>query len=135
MSNEELVDLAKAIYDDHYRPAITLVVAQKRHHTRLIPEGSPANVPPGTGRMFQEVLMEMHSSGSTTSSHAASASSSSTPSFEQRFYDLHPDLQNVMFFVLMTPQLLISFTTPTLGRRWLSTFWRYPFPNAFGLPV
>lgn len=176
--NEELVDLAKAIYNDHYRPAITLVVAQKRHHTRLFPEGGPANVPPGTvvdtiivhpsdfdfylcshfgglgtskpthyhvlwdengfnsdrlqkliynmcftfarctkpvslvppvyyadlvayrGRMFQEVLMEMHSSGSTTSSYAASSSSSSsTPSFEQRFYVLHPDLKNVMFFV------------------------------------
>ncbi|PHT55531.1 Protein argonaute 2 [Capsicum baccatum] len=176
--NEELVDLAKAIYDNHYQPAITLVVAQKRHHTRLFPEGGPANVPPGTvvdtiivhpsdfdfylcshfgglgtskpthyhvlwdengfnsdrlqkliynmcftfarctkpvslvppvyyadlvayrGRMFQEVLMEMHSPGSTTSSYAASSSSSSsTASFEQRFYDLHPDLQNVMFFV------------------------------------
>ncbi|KAM3284507.1 protein argonaute 2 [Capsicum chacoense] len=176
--NEELVDLAKAIYDNHYQPAITLVVAQKRHHTRLFPEGGPANVPPGTvvdtiivhpsdfdfylcshfgglgtskpthyhvlwdengfnsdrlqkliysmcftfarctkpvslvppvyyadlvayrGRMFQEVLMEMHSPGSTTSSYAASSSSSSsTASFEQRFYDLHPDLQNIMFFV------------------------------------
>lgn len=46
--NEELVDLMKAIYDDHYRPAITLVVAQKRHHTRLFPDGGPGNVPPGT---------------------------------------------------------------------------------------
>ncbi|KAK4361420.1 hypothetical protein RND71_020372 [Anisodus tanguticus] len=176
--NEELIDLVKAIYDGRYRPAITLVVAQKRHHTRLFPESGPANVPPGTvvdtiivhpsdfdfylcshfgglgtskpthyhvlwdengfnsdrlqkliynmcftfarctkpvslvppvyyadlvayrGRMFQEVLMEMHSPGSTTSSYAASSSSSSsTASFEQRFYDLHPDLQNVMFFV------------------------------------
>ncbi|XP_055802748.1 protein argonaute 2 [Solanum dulcamara] len=178
--NEELLDLAKAIYDSHYQPAITLVVAQKRHHTRLFPEGGPANVPPGTvvdtiivhptdfdfylcshfgglgtskpthyhvlwdengfnsdrlqkliynmcftfarctkpvslvppvyyadlvayrGRMFQEVLMEMNSPRSTTSSYAASSSSSSsspTASFEQRFYDLHPDLQNIMFFV------------------------------------
>lgn len=175
--NEELIDLAKAIYDDHYRPTITLVVAQKRHHTRLFPESGPANVPPGTvvdtvivhpsdfdfylcshfgglgtskpthyhvlwdengfnsdrlqkliynmcftfarctkpvslvppvyyadlvayrGRMFQEVLMEI-SPGSTTSSYAASSSSSSSnASFEQRFYDLHPELQNIMFFV------------------------------------
>lgn len=177
--NEELLDLARAIYTDNYRPAITLVVAQKRHHTRLFPEGGPANVPPGTvvdtvivhptdfdfylcshfgglgtskpthyhilwdengfnsdrlqkliynmcftyarctkpvslvppvyyadlvayrGRMFQEVLMETNSPRSTTSSYAASSSSSSSPtaSFEQRFYDLHPDLQNIMFFV------------------------------------
>ncbi|CAN4080330.1 unnamed protein product [Withania somnifera] len=175
--NEELIDLARAIYDNHYQPTITLVVAQKRHHTRLFPENGPANVPPGTvvdtvivhpsdfdfylcshfgglgtskpthyhvlwdengfnsdrlqkliynmcftfarctkpvslvppvyyadlvayrGRMFQEVLMEMHSPGSTSSSYAASSSSSSTVSFEQRFYDLHPDLQNIMFFV------------------------------------
>ncbi|KAH0717600.1 protein argonaute 2-like [Solanum tuberosum] len=168
--NEELVDLAKAIYDSNYQPAITLVVAQKRHHTRLFPEGGPANVPPGTvvdtiivhpsdfdfylcshfgglgtskpthyhvlwddngfnsdrlqkliynmcftfarctkpvslvppvyyadlvayrGRMFQEVLMEMNSPRSTTSS-------SPTASFQQRFYDLHPDLQDIMFFV------------------------------------
>ncbi|XP_059288312.1 protein argonaute 2 [Lycium ferocissimum] len=176
--NEELVDLAKAIYDNHYRPAITLVVAQKRHQTRLFPESGPANIPPGTvvdtiivhpsdfdfylcshfgglgtskpthyhvlwdengfnsdslqkliynmcftfarctkpvslvppvyyadlvayrGRMFQEVLMGMHSSGSSSSFYAtSSSSSSSTASFQQRFYNLHPDLQNIMFFV------------------------------------
>ncbi|KAH0719236.1 hypothetical protein KY285_015267 [Solanum tuberosum] len=164
--NEELKDLEEAIYEsDKYRPAITLVVAQKRHHTRLFPK--VGNVPPGPvvdtqivhpsdfdfylcshlgqlgtskatyyhvlhddngfssdrlqkliynmcftfarctkpvslvppvyyadlvayrGRMFQEVLMEMNASSSTTSS----------VSFEQSFYKLHNDLQNIMFFV------------------------------------
>ncbi|KAL3344853.1 hypothetical protein AABB24_024013 [Solanum stoloniferum] len=175
--NEELNDLVEAIYESNkYQPAITLVVAQKRHHTRLFP--MDGNVSPGTvvdtqivhpsgfdfylcshygqlgtskathyhvlydengfrsvdlqrliynmcftfarctkpvslvppvyyadlvayrGRMFQEVLKEMNSSRSTTSSsEASSSSSSSIDSFAQRFYDLHRDLQNIMFFV------------------------------------
>ncbi|KAK2966776.1 hypothetical protein RJ640_020619 [Escallonia rubra] len=165
--NEELLDLKNAIYEEHYRPKITLVVAQKRHQTRLFLEnerdgGSSGNVPPGTvvdttivhpylfdfyicshygslgtskpthyyclyddhgfnsdqlqkltynlcftfarctkpvslappvyyadlaayrGRMFQEVVMELHSSAA---------------SFDERFYKLHPELQNMMFFV------------------------------------
>ncbi|KAG8365304.1 hypothetical protein BUALT_Bualt18G0090600 [Buddleja alternifolia] len=50
---EELLDLKKAIYDDHYQPPITLIVAQKRHQTRLFIEnrndgGPSGNVPPGT---------------------------------------------------------------------------------------
>ncbi|XP_049383781.1 protein argonaute 2-like [Solanum stenotomum] len=164
--NEELNDLVEAIYDSNkYKPEITLVVAQKRHHTRLFPK--EGNVPPGTvvdtqivhpfdfdfylcshfgqlgtskathyyvlwddngfnsdslqkliynlcftfarctkpvslvppvyyadlvayrGRMFQEVLMEMNAPSSTTSS----------VSFEQSFYKMHKDLQNIMFFV------------------------------------
>ncbi|XP_055805011.1 protein argonaute 2-like [Solanum dulcamara] len=176
--NQELSDLANTIYESHYRPAITLVVAQKRHHTRLFPAVGSGNVLPGTvvdtkivhpsdfdfylcshygqlgtskpthyhvlwdengftsdslqtliyhmcftfarctkpvslvppvyyadlvayrGRMFQEVLMEMNSPRSTTSSNAASSSSSSSrASFEQKFYDLHSDLRNIMFFV------------------------------------
>ncbi|KAL3522982.1 hypothetical protein ACH5RR_015816 [Cinchona calisaya] len=51
--NEELLDLKLAIYDDHYQPTITLVVAQKRHQTRLFVDGrrdrgASGNVPPGT---------------------------------------------------------------------------------------
>lgn len=49
---EELFDLKKAIYDEEYKPSITLIVAQKHHQTRLFPEnasdGASGNVPPGT---------------------------------------------------------------------------------------
>ncbi|KAK2970377.1 hypothetical protein RJ640_017979 [Escallonia rubra] len=53
VANEELRDLKRAIYEDDYQPTITLVVAQKRHQTRLFLEderdgGSSGNVPPGT---------------------------------------------------------------------------------------
>ncbi|KAL2484366.1 Protein argonaute 2 [Forsythia ovata] len=171
--NEELINLMRAIYDDHYRPTITLVVAQKRHQTRLFLQngrdgGASGNVPPGTvvdtiivhpfefdfylcshygglgtskpthyyvlwdenrftsdslqklihhmcftfarctkpvslvppvyyadlvayrGRLFQEVAMELQSRTSSSSSAAA---------FDQSFYNLHPELQNIMFFV------------------------------------
>ncbi|KAL7241436.1 hypothetical protein ACSBR1_014097 [Camellia fascicularis] len=186
--NEELFDLKKAIYEEHYRPTITLVVAQKRHQTRLFPEkmkdgGSTGNVPPGTvvdkkithpfefdfylcshygslgtskpthyyvlwdehnftsdqlqkliydlcftfarctkpvslvppvyyadlvayrGRMFQEVMMEVSpvlvssSSSSSSSSSVTSTSSLSVSSFDDKFYKLHRDLENIMFFV------------------------------------
>ncbi|KAL6973165.1 hypothetical protein U1Q18_027345 [Sarracenia purpurea var. burkii] len=51
--NQELVEIRNAIFEEDYRPTITLVVAQKRHQTRLFPEtpkdgGSKGNVPPGT---------------------------------------------------------------------------------------
>ncbi|XP_024959189.1 protein argonaute 2-like [Cynara cardunculus var. scolymus] len=51
--NNELVDLKLAIYDEDYKPSITLVVAQKRHTTRLFPKTErdgvhPGNIPPGT---------------------------------------------------------------------------------------
>ncbi|KAL2467447.1 Protein argonaute 2 [Abeliophyllum distichum] len=171
--NEELINLKRAIYDDHYRPTITLVVAQKRHQTRLFLQngrdgGASGNVPPGTvvdtivvhpfefdfylcshygglgtskpthyyvlwdenrftsdslqklihhmcftfarctkpvslvppvyyadlvayrGRLFQEVAMELQS---------RTSSSSSAAGFDQSFYNLHPELQNIMFFV------------------------------------
>uniref|UniRef100_A0A0V0HMK3 Putative ovule protein n=1 Tax=Solanum chacoense TaxID=4108 RepID=A0A0V0HMK3_SOLCH len=58
----------------------------------LVPPVYYADLVAYRGRMFQEVLMEMNSPRSTTSS-------SPTASFQQRFYDLHPDLQNIMFFV------------------------------------
>ncbi|KAL7168929.1 hypothetical protein ACSBR2_034040 [Camellia fascicularis] len=51
--NEELLDLKNAIYEGNYCPTITLVVAQKRHPTRLVLENekdgeASGNVPPGT---------------------------------------------------------------------------------------
>ncbi|XP_056163092.1 protein argonaute 2 [Syzygium oleosum] len=51
--NEELQDLKKAFTGKDYRPTITIIVAQKRHQTRLFPErdvdgGPTGNVPPGT---------------------------------------------------------------------------------------
>ncbi|WMV15402.1 hypothetical protein MTR67_008787 [Solanum verrucosum] len=55
----------------------------------LVPPVYYADLVAYRGRMFQEVLMEMNASSSTTSS----------VSFEQSFYKLHNDLQNIMFFV------------------------------------
>ncbi|XP_047957790.1 protein argonaute 2-like [Salvia hispanica] len=50
---QELLDLKDAIYKDDYQPPITVIVAQKRHQTRLFVEnkndgGQTGNVPPGT---------------------------------------------------------------------------------------
>ncbi|XP_068324865.1 protein argonaute 2-like [Pyrus communis] len=51
--NEELLDLEMAFESIKYHPTITLIVAQKRHHTRLFLEnprdgGSAGNISPGT---------------------------------------------------------------------------------------
>ncbi|XP_072957963.1 protein argonaute 2-like [Typha angustifolia] len=59
--NKELKDLKSSIETDQYSPTITVVVAQKRHHTRLFPflkdvsvsgqrrsKNGIGNVPPGT---------------------------------------------------------------------------------------
>ncbi|KAK4399510.1 protein argonaute 2 [Sesamum angolense] len=51
--NKELLDLRRVFYNSGYQPKITVVVAQKRHQTRLFVEdefdnGMPDNVPPGT---------------------------------------------------------------------------------------
>ncbi|XP_073141049.1 protein argonaute 2-like [Henckelia pumila] len=183
---EELRDIKNTIYEDHYRPTITLIVAQKRHQTRLFGEGRndmglTGNVPPGTvvdtvivhpsyfdfylcshygglgtskpthyhvlydenlftsdqlqkliydmcftfarctkpvslvppvyyadlvayrGRLFQEAAMESHSRFSPSSSHASSnamsSTSSSTAWCDNGLYNLHPELENIMFFV------------------------------------
>ncbi|CAA2984053.1 argonaute 2-like [Olea europaea subsp. europaea] len=173
--NEELIDLRRAIYNGDYEPTITLVVAIKRHQTRLFLQNArDGNVPPGTvvdttivhpfefdfylcshyggigtskpthyyvlwdenyftsdslqklihhmcftfarctkpvslvppvyyadlvayrGRLFQQVAMEFQSRESSSSS---SSSSAAAASFDQSFYTLHPELQNIMFFV------------------------------------
>lgn len=51
--NKEVRDLESAVGTDGYSPTITVVVAQKRHHTRLFPKDGAGstrsgNVPPGT---------------------------------------------------------------------------------------
>ncbi|KAK6945508.1 Piwi domain [Dillenia turbinata] len=178
--NEELLDL-KAVFEvANYFPTVTVIVARKRHQTRLFLERGSGNVPPGTvvdttiihpfefdfylcshqgiigtskpthyhvvwdehgftsdqlqtliynlcftfsrctkpvslvppvyyadlvayrGRMFQEALIEGLSPASASSSSSArlySSSSSATDSFDERFYKLHRDLSNEMFFV------------------------------------
>lgn len=50
---QELMDLKRSVCDDSYQPKITIIVAQKRHQTRLFLEnkndgGATGNVPPGT---------------------------------------------------------------------------------------
>ncbi|CAN1846199.1 Protein argonaute 2 [Linum perenne] len=183
--NEELLDMKRAFHSNNYNPTITLIVAQKRHQTRLFPEnqrdgGFTGNVSPGTvvdtkivhpfefdfylcshygslgtskpthyhvlwdehgftsdqvqkliynlcftfarctkpvslvppvyyadlvayrGRLYYEAVMEGHSPtsvGSTASSTASSSASSSTTSLDDRFYRLHADLENDMFFI------------------------------------
>lgn len=51
--NEELMDFKRKINSNNYTPTVTLIVAQKRHQTRLFPEtekdgASTGNVCPGT---------------------------------------------------------------------------------------
>ena len=48
--NEELLDIKRAIQTENYCPTITLIVARKRHLTRMFPHerNFNGNVPPGT---------------------------------------------------------------------------------------
>ncbi|KAL6546237.1 Protein argonaute-2 [Orobanche minor] len=179
--NEELFDLKNAICSDTYQPTITLVVAQKRHQTRLFLEnvrdgGPTGNVPPGTvvdtkivhpfefdfylcshygrigtskavrycvlwdensftsdqlqklvynlcftfarstrpvslvppvyyadlvayrGRIFEEAAKEFQTR-SFPPYAGKSVFSSNSNTVDRSFYNLHPDLQNIMFFV------------------------------------
>jgi eukaryotic translation initiation factor 2C len=175
--NEELMDIMKAFKSINYTPTITLIVAQKRHQTRLFPGdgGSTGNVSPGTvvdttivhpfeydfylcshygslgtskpthyyvlwdehglssddlqrliynlcftfarctkpvslvppvyyadlvayrGRLYHEAVMEGQSPSSSSS--RTSSSLSTAASLEERFFTLHADLENIMFFV------------------------------------
>ena len=178
--NEELLDLKGVFQRVNYFPTITLIVTQKRHHTRFFPEGwrdgsSSGNVLPGTvvdtkvihpyefdfylcsyygnlgtskpthyhvlwdehkftsdllqkliyemcftfakctkpvslvppvyyadlaayrGRLYHEARIGMQSPKSTAFSSSKDASR--TASFEQGFYTLHADLENIMFFI------------------------------------
>ncbi|KAL3741290.1 hypothetical protein ACJRO7_016859 [Eucalyptus globulus] len=181
--NEELQDLKKAFSEKDYKPTITIIVAQKRHQTRLFMEGdvngdSTSNVPPGTivdtmvvhpfefdfylcshygnlgtskpthyhvlwdehkfssdhlqkliyslcftfarctksvslvtpvyyadlaayrGRLYHEAVMENSPNSMASSSFStASSSLSSVGSNEERFYKLHADVENLMFFI------------------------------------
>ncbi|XP_057466551.1 protein argonaute 2-like [Actinidia eriantha] len=180
--NEELLDLQRAIYTENYRPTITLIVAQKRHMTRLFLENGRngiCNVPPGTvvdttivdpsrydfylcshygtigtskpthysvlwdehnftadqlqkliydlcftfarctnpvsfvppiyyanivafrGCLYQDVVMELQLPApvSKSSSGTSSSTSLSAALLDPKFYKLHPDLENEMFFV------------------------------------
>ncbi|EEF41836.1 eukaryotic translation initiation factor 2c, putative [Ricinus communis] len=181
--NEELIDLKRAFQSVNYTPTVTLIVAQKRHQTRLFPArsdgSSNGNVTPGTvvdtkivhpfefdfylcshygslgtskpthyhvlwdehgfssdqlqkliynmcytfarctkpvslvppvyyadlvayrGRLYYEAVMDGQSPASATSSSSSAASSSlsSAASLDDRFYRLHAELENIMFFV------------------------------------
>ncbi|KAG8635585.1 protein argonaute 2 isoform X2 [Manihot esculenta] len=182
--NEELIDLKRAFRSINYAPTVTLIVAQKRHQTRLFPAGrsggnSNGNVSPGTvvdskivhpfeydfylcshygslgtskpthyhvlwdehgfssdqlqkliynmcytfarctkpvslvppvyyadlvayrGRLYYEAVMDGQSpaSASSSTSSAATSSLSSAASLDDRFYRLHAELENMMFFV------------------------------------
>ncbi|TMW98185.1 hypothetical protein EJD97_004376 [Solanum chilense] len=88
------VDLQRLIYN------MCFTFARCTKPVSLVPPVYYADLVAYRGRMFQEVLMEMKSPRSTTSSSEASSSSSSPiDSFAQEFYDLHHDLKDIMFFV------------------------------------
>ncbi|XP_059658080.1 protein argonaute 2-like [Cornus florida] len=180
--NEEFLEMQREFHKENYYPTITLIVAQKRHQTRLFPvsqrdAGQAGNVPPGTvvdttvvhpfeydfylcshygglgtskpthyyvlwdqhnftsdklqkliydlcftfarctkpvslvppvyyadlvayrGRMFQEVVMELYPASVASSSSGMTSSTMASASFDDKFYKLHPELENIMFFV------------------------------------
>ncbi|XP_078437849.1 protein argonaute 4A-like isoform X2 [Wolffia australiana] len=44
---EQIIEACKFL-DSNWHPKFTLIVAQKKHHTKLFQQNSPENVPPGT---------------------------------------------------------------------------------------
>ncbi|KAG1348075.1 Protein argonaute 2 [Cocos nucifera] len=91
--NEELQHLKAAIESDHYSPTITVVVAQKRHHTRLFPKDNEkprntttsGNVPPGT--VVDTVIVDQSIFNFYLCSHYGSRGTSKPT----HYYVLHDD--------------------------------------------
>ncbi|CAK9179641.1 unnamed protein product [Ilex paraguariensis] len=67
----------------------------------LVPPVYYADLVAFRGREYQEVAVELqsHASAASSSSGSPSSSSTSAASFDERFYKLHPDLENEMFFI------------------------------------
>lgn len=67
----------------------------------LVPPVYYADLVAYRGRLFQEVVTKQSPALSLLSSSAISSASlsSAAASFDQNFYTLHPDLQNIMYFV------------------------------------
>lgn len=90
-------ELQKLIFD------LCFTFARGTKPISLVPPVYYADLVAYRGRMFQEVVMKLHSRPSTSSSSSSSRRSSSTSSFnasfDKKFYKLHPELQDFMFFV------------------------------------
>ncbi|KAJ7969268.1 Argonaute family protein [Quillaja saponaria] len=54
--NEELADLKRAFHGMNYSPTVTVIVAQKRHQTRLFPERERDGAP--SGNMFPGTVVD-----------------------------------------------------------------------------
>ncbi|VFQ59918.1 unnamed protein product [Cuscuta campestris] len=78
-------DMQKLIYD------LCFTFARCAKAVSLVPPVYYADLVAYRGRMFQEVVNERQ--------HGRSSSPSSAPSFQHEFYNLHPDLKDIMFFV------------------------------------
>ncbi|KAK6921427.1 PAZ domain [Dillenia turbinata] len=103
---EELGDLKSEFHKAFYFPTITLVVAQKRHHTRLFPDGEGGNVLPGT--VVDRDIVQPSKSDFYLCSHYGSIGTSK-PTHYQLLYD-----QNG--FTLDSMQRLIYYSCFTFAR-------------------
>ncbi|KDO77450.1 hypothetical protein CISIN_1g0126492mg, partial [Citrus sinensis] len=67
----------------------------------LVPPVYYADLVAYRGRLYHEAVMEGQSPASVSSSSSSltSTSLSSDASFDERFYKLHTDLENMMYFV------------------------------------
>ncbi|XP_075499789.1 protein argonaute 2-like [Primulina tabacum] len=65
----------------------------------LVPPIYYADLVAYRGHLFQDAAMESQSCSPTSSSHAISSTSLSTAWCEKRLHSLHPELENIMFFV------------------------------------